>query len=349
MKIFLILSILLSCLFLFNNCYRKIYQLESNHIQDGKYDSEFPSLPCSQELEDIAQSVKLVSILAFYESYDLPENSKIKKSTLTANTLKNEAIKKHIIEKPAAGTATVIYHRQKRIALLTCAHIIYCPDTVITYFKNEQGKETEYIQNISIKFKQYNTIGGLPQVFDFNILAMDLESDVAIIGKELSSIPKKHIPVFNYPTGKAEELNWGTFVYLFGYPKGQKMISTGIVSSPNRDKKHSFLTNASFNRGFSGGLVLAVRDGAPNFELVGMTNSVSAESHFLLSPDKDYDISDYNIKRPYTGDVFTKYHRTIFYGITFAISIETINNFIKKNKPLLQEKGYDVNHFFDGK
>ena len=48
-----------------------------------------------------------------------------------------------------------------------------------------------------------------------------------------------------------------------------------------------FMVDAMFSRGFSGGIVLAIRDGVPNFELVGMIKLVSAHSSFVLTPEKD--------------------------------------------------------------
>ena len=65
---------------------------------------------------------------------------------------------------------------------------------------------------------------------------------------------------------------------------GHKMITRGIVSNTRDDKSDSFLIDALFNRGFSGGIILAIRDGVPNFELVGMAKSVSAKNEYLLTP-----------------------------------------------------------------
>ena len=45
-----------------------------------------------------------------------------------------------------------------------------------------------------------------------------------------------------------------------------------------------FLVDAVFNRGYSGGIVLAIRDGVPNFELVGLVKSVPAEYEYVMKP-----------------------------------------------------------------
>jgi hypothetical protein len=155
-----------------------------------------------------------------------------------------------------------------------------------------------------------------------------------------------NIPLLKFPVGKAKQLNWGTFVYLIGYPRAKKMISTAIVSSPNYDREYSFLIDASLQRGMSGGIVLALRDGAPNFEIVGMTNAVSAETRYFLQPERKFESSEWDVNRPYTGEIYATAHKSIFYGITYAISLEKIQRFIKENKEILRSKGYFSEYFF---
>ena len=70
----------------------------------------------------------------------------------------------------------------------------------------------------------------------------------------------------------------------FGYPSGHKMVTKAIVSSPNKDRKGSFLLDAVLTPGFSGGIALAVRDGVPNFELVGLVQLVSGRTTYALGP-----------------------------------------------------------------
>lgn len=131
-----------------------------------------------------------------------------------------------------------------------------------------------------------------------------------------------------------------------GYPMGHKMITKGIVSSPNRDKKGTFLTDAPFNRGFSGGAVLAIRDGVPNFELVGLAKSVSATSNFVLTPSKDFDQSLYDPGNPYDGEIFVDMKTDIRYGITTVISTEMIKEFFEKNDAIFRNKGYNFSSLF---
>ena len=347
-----IFSLFLIITLIITGCQRKIIRLEINQIKDGKYDSEFPMVPVSEYLEEITESVKLISILVFYEGYDFKREKEVTTDDLTSDYIEQTATKRYTFDRPSTGSASIIFHKNNRVALMTCAHVVDFPDTVITYFRDSFGIETKYIKSIAFKVRQTNNIIDFPQLLNFEILIMDSKLDVAIIGKELeykpsiTSIVKPSVPVLKYPLGSAEDLNWGSFVYLIGYPRAKKMISTAIVSSPNYDKENSFLIDASLQRGMSGGLVLAIRDGIPNFEIVGMTNAVSAETQYFLQPEKDFEISEWDIHQPYSGSIYANVHKTIYYGITYAISIDKIKKFMRNNKNVLIAKGYDIESFF---
>jgi hypothetical protein len=132
-----------------------------------------------------------------------------------------------------------------------------------------------------------------------------------------------------------------------GYPKGYLMVTRGIVSQPDRDHEGSFLVDALFNRGFSGGIVLAIKDGVPNFEMVGMASSVSADFEYKLVPPEEVTRHGYDPRIPYDGDVYLEFNRHINYGITFIVSAELIQSFIKDNSDQLNQKGYDLSGLFE--
>jgi len=324
-------------------CAPKTKYYTANQIEDGEYDSEYPIQPVSDELTKIIESIKLVTVLAYYENYTFSLVSQLKKEDFSNDSFTSKAIKKIYLNQPATGTATVVFYYKRKIGLLTCAHILNFPDTVYTYYKDYLGMDTEYVASVTIKTRQTNNVIDLPQVKDFEIIVMDNELDLAIIGKELSINPTFPIPVFNYEVGNAEDLNWGTHVYLLGFPRGKKMVTSSIVSKPGIN---TFLIDAAMPRGISGGIILALRDGVPNFELVGMANAVSAETKFYLIPDKKKNQSEYNPNQSYTGESFIGVHEEIYYGVTHAISIESIMQFIYDNEHILNQKGYYMDKLF---
>jgi hypothetical protein len=323
--------------------YREVYPL----LADGKYDSEFPYRGCSAQLEKISESVRMISCIAYYKSYIFPPEAKIRLSDLQDPQLKEKAIKEVFLNRTSSGSATTIYYENKRIALLTCAHVVDFSDTIITYYRGENRKETEFIQSLAVKDHQSNYATSIQGVRDLEILAIDKGSDVAVVGQRMYEQSAQNVTVFNYPFGKAKELEWGTFVYLFGYPAGYQMITKGIISSPNRDKHGSFLTDAVFNRGFSGGIVLAIRDGVPNFELVGMATLVPARQQYFMTPFKEGEIDDFELDAPFKGDIYVESRADIIYGIAPAISSELIVDFLEKNQQQLQEKGYNLHSFLE--
>ena len=333
----------LMTIILFSGCMRPVQYYKTNQIKDGKYDSEYPVQPVSEHLEKITQCVKMVSVLAYFNNYTFPLDSKVKKRMVVEDDFESLADHKYFLNQPATGTATVIYYQNRKVGLITCAHILDFPDTVYTFYRNSMDEPSEYVESVTIKTRQANNVIELPDIDNFEIIAMDTETDLAFIGKDLDINPSFPIPVFNYKIGSADELQWGTHVYLLGYPRGKKMISSCIVSKPS-DK--TFLIDAALPRGISGGLILAMRDGAPNFEIVGLANAISAEKKQYLAPKRMEEQSEYDVKLPYTDDAYIKTHEEIYYGVTHAISIETILDFINKNKSKLKEKGYYSKRLF---
>ncbi|MFC2133068.1 serine protease [Bacteroidota bacterium] len=333
--------------FSFISCSSDVYKTIYPTLVDGEYDSEFPYKSSSDQLEEIGESVKLLNTLAFYRSHIFDSGTNLKADDLTQDIVDEEASKITFFNHTASGTATVIYARDKLIALLTCAHIIDYPDTVISYFKAENGANTDYVQSFSIKERQSIYVTDLPEFGEVEVLLLDKDLDIAVLGKKLSNPRAALVPVFKYPVGRAKDLEWGSFVYIFGYPMNYKMVTKGIVSSPNKDGKGSFLIDAVFNRGFSGGIVLAIRDGVPNFEIVGLIRSVPAENEYLLKPVPTDEKIEYNPLLPYTGDIYVDQRISMKYGITRVIGIEEIVDYIKENENFLRTQGYMLDRFTD--
>ena len=70
------ISLVLFCVII-SACGRTVY-VDSAHIMDNKYDSEYPSLPTSEYLDEISNSVKLVNIIVSYRVFDFSLKSNIK-------------------------------------------------------------------------------------------------------------------------------------------------------------------------------------------------------------------------------------------------------------------------------
>jgi len=323
--------------------YKEVYPT----LADGKYDSEFPYKGASDELREISYTVQRIHSSVYYKTYTFDENANLTLDNLKNTNLQNMAISQGYADQSNSGTGTTIYSNEGKVGILTCAHVVEFPDTVISYFADSDGNFTQYIQVIFLKERQSIYAAGFPEGSEFEMLISDKKNDLALIGKDYKISSNLKFPVFKYPMGKGKELDWGSFVYIFGYPINNQMVTKAIVSNPNRDENGSFLVDAVVNNGMSGGIVLAIRDGVPNFEMVGMIQWVPEEEENILVPVKLKNNEEYSPIVPYNGEQYVKRFSSIRYGIARVISAEKISSFLKENKSILYEKKYYLDSFMN--
>jgi hypothetical protein len=323
--------------------YKEIYPT----LADGKYDSEFPYKGASDELREISSTVHRIHSSVFYKTYTFDENANLTLDSLKNTNLRSVAVSEGYADQSNSGTGTIIYFNEGKVGILTCAHIVEFPDTIISYFTDAEGTFTKYIQVVFIKERQSIYAAGFPEDSQFELIVADKKSDISLIGKDYYALSDLRFPVFNYPIGKAKELDWGSFVYIFGYPINYQMVTKAIVSNPGRDESGSFLVDAVVNNGMSGGPVLAIRDGVPNFELVGMIQWVPEEEENILVPKVLKNNERYNPIVPYKGEEYVKRFSSIRYGIARVISAEKISSFLKENSSILNKKKYYLDRFMN--
>lgn len=339
---FLMILIVLAGL---TSCSKKTLQTVYPTLSDGRYDSEFPYRNCSKELDKISKTVKKLYCLVEYDNYFFDYDDKMQPGLIIDKRYKDIAYQKSFFSESVHGTATIIYRDEHRVAVISCAHVVDYPDTLYAWFYDGLGNKTDVLESVSIKRKQQNFIRDLPGDGLLNIIAMDQKKDVVILGNRFDDLGYD-IRSFDYPTGNAGKLEWASFVYILGYPGGHQMVTRGIVSNPDPGQKGEFLIDALFNQGVSGGVVLAVKDGVPNFELVGLARAVSAKFKNVIKPGKESHQELYNPNIPYEGDVFVKLEKEINYGVTFTIAIESIADFYLENRELITKQGYMLDNFF---
>jgi hypothetical protein len=105
-----------------------------------------------------------------------------------------------------------------------------------------------------------------------------------------------------------------------------------------------FTIDALLNKGYSGGIILAHRGGAPYFELVGMVKSVNSSREVYLKPVSDHERTPDWI--PYKGEIFVEKSDNIQYGLNAVVPMESILEFYMKNRQTLMLNGYNLDHFF---
>jgi hypothetical protein len=333
-------TVVIILLTLVAGCTSSVYHDVYPTLSDGRYDSEFPYRGCSRQLEEISETVNMVSSIAYYRTYMFLPEERLMRGAVTAELLKRKEGSSVYVNSTASGTVTTLQYQDHRVLLVTCAHVVDFQDTVVEYHISADRRPTDYIKSIAVKEKQSNYAAVFPEGGELEVLALDRVADIALLGRKFETDPAVPLATFKYPFGRARELEWGTFVYLFGYPSGYKMATKGIVSSPNKDKRGTFMVDAMFSRGFSGGIVLAIRDGVPNFECVGMIKLVSAHTSYVLIPEKDGGDIVFDPAVPYTGEIFVERHTEIESGITQAVPAESILEFLRTQESGLLSKGY---------
>jgi hypothetical protein len=91
--------------------------------------------------------------------------------------------------------------------------------------------------------------------------------------------------------------------------------------------------------------VLAIRDGVPNLEWVGIASSASAQNVHYVKPGKE-EPEFINPDEVYNGDLYVDHKRMINYGVTYNVTIEAVMDFLNDNKEIMEENGIDPKQLF---
>jgi hypothetical protein len=345
--VFLLLAA--GCLVAFvSGCSGRSYVLTDRGPQ-AYYQTGYPVHDMSRELERIFRSVKRINVTGHYDTYIFSPESKITEGDIHDPALYRRAIDRISFTNSKAGTAIIVAGTPIQTALVTNNHVTDFPDTIVAYFKDHHtgpGRSpSPYIEQISIKAYQINLIYDMPEFGPFEILARDKGNDIALIGvnHRPNQIPVSP-PTLRVNAGDPTKLSWGSFVYILGYPKGYKMVTRSIVSDPNRDRRASFMLDALFNEGISGGLILAVRGETGELEWIGIARGGSASTEMIITPP-DVDPDDFDFLRPYEGELYITPVQRIEYGITLSVSMKVIQEFFRENERQLRSKGYSFSRF----
>ena len=339
------ISIILVCSLLWSCASNIPADTEEKEFAKNKrtYTTSFPTRDVSDELQDIRKSIIRISATGIYVTY-LIEDKLLTLNDLQAINIEDIATRKITSNESTAGTAISIFNSEQRIGLLTNAHVVNYPDTVVRYIDKKGVKPDTFIRSVKIKKNQTNLIYDLPNVGSFEIVGFDRMSDLALLRVNKNRFPKLDAPALPVTIGDPADLQWGSFVYIIGYPKGFPMITRGIISDPNRNEYGDFLTDALFNPGISGGIILATRNDFRSFEWVGMTNTASADLQKRLVPDptRENEYEDFEL---YTDSIFVETQTKLTYGITQAIPIKRITAFLHQNEREVKRMGFRLSKF----
>ncbi|MEX0895156.1 MAG: serine protease [Balneolaceae bacterium] len=341
-----LILILASALFLLT-CTRTVYEYERPEKRDGRtgyYDSRSPIRNISNEIEEIFGAVKRIQITGYFYTYLLDSNELFTQDDLRNGDLKELAVDVTYSNQSKSGTSIVLSNSRTQSALLTAGHVVSYPDTIWHFVKSPDLEPETYVEAITVLDRQTNLVIGSSSVNEFDIIIRDTDRDVAILRTRTHNGQAPSLRTLQIRPGNANRLNWANTVYLMGYPKGMKMVTTGLVSLPRSSLNSNFMMDAVFNPGFSGGLILAIREDTGDFEWMGIATSSLAEFETFLTPEDDFN-EDFDPEIPYRNDLYIRREARINYGMTQTLSINEIRDFLNEYRNRIEQSGLDVSGY----
>jgi S1-C subfamily serine protease len=341
----LFLTILLVACLLTAGCSRQYVQTERG--PQAYYQTGFPVHDTSRDLERAFRSIKRIEVTGYYRTYRFSQASGVRITDLRRRDTFSKAEEEFTFDYTKSGTAAIVSATSSRMALLTNDHVIDFPDTIIQYFSDSAEPTVldiggQIIESVSVKINQVNLMYDVIGFYQFQVLVRDSQRDIALLGTDaIEKDSPGRFFTLQFQPGDPTRLSWGSFVYILGYPRGYKMVTRGIVSDPNRDRQGSFLLDGLFNRGISGGVILAVRGDTGGLEWVGMARAGSSQSELLLTPESRK-VDEHGILLPYEGKLYVERKPRIDYGITISVPMTSIQDFFNRHERQILGHGFHV-------
>jgi S1-C subfamily serine protease len=285
------------------------------------------------------ESIKRLHNSVVYRTFLFGPEDNYTEEELSGVDLEEISIQAFNEDHSTAGTGIVISSRMGRTAMLTASHTVSFPDTVWHYDDEPvlPGRENR-IEAVSVKLSGTHFLFGDQQLLTFEVAVNDPRRDLAILVMNWGRSGDPGLKALNLPPGDHDSLDWTDMVYALGYPKGVQMVTKGMVSQFSISPRRSFIVDASFNRGFSGGPIFAVRNDGSGLEWVGILSAAYAENEYFLSPG-EIEERDYNPDREYRGPVYVRREARINYGITYAVGMEEIADFFQEFRTEIRRLG----------
>jgi len=339
----ILLSTLLVSVLLISGC-RTSPQFVERESSDNLYRSHTGSDLIRNQLKDSFDSVIRIQNHVSYRTYIFDEESLPTRAELSwqsASQLTDETVMDH---HSTAGTGIVISDQNNRIALVTASHTVSFPDT-LWHFAPEQPEGSEaQVQALSVQQSTTHFVYDGFQMIPFEMLLNDSNRDIAVLYKVKERREEYDLKPLQIELGTSDELDWTDKIYAVGYPKGVAMITSGMISYVRISPRRNLVMDASFNRGYSGGAIFAIRTDGSGLEWVGMVTVASAEEENYLAPEQLVG-ERYEPDIRYDGPIYVQTTRRINYGITFALDIDEIRKFINENRSKLENSGVRIPRF----
>ena len=304
--------------------------------EDRGYISSAGSELVRDQIKDSFESIKRIHNTVTYQTYvfdpaNYPTRQEVE--TLGPQAL---AIDTDTDSHSTAGTVTVLANHQRKTTFLTAAHVVSFADTIWHRAENRNRVEAMSVKTSLVHFMFVDN--GLHTL---DVAITDSRRDLALMVLDWTEESNPQLEALSLQPGDHEELDWTDMVYALGYPRGFQMVTRGMVSKFTTIPRRSFVIDAPFNRGFSGGLLFTVRRDGTGLNWVGMLSAAYAETEYFISPG-EINEDDYNPNVEYDGPLYMQRERRLNYGITYAIGMEEIGGFFRENSDAIRRLGLSV-------
>ena len=284
----------------------------------------------------LERSILKITCSAFYENHYFAPPAPAQQNASQQSLL----INKKLTTNSVAGTGLIILEHAPNILLLTCFHVFDFEDTVKTFYLNKNKKPTTFLQSLSIKYGQIIYVSHKDGTnSQGKIITADKENDIAVIEAEAVANKLAESPFQGYFPAKTD-IKFGKEIYILGFPKGMFLITRGLAS-PSK-YKNKFITDISFNKGFSGGIAIAFDRNSSDYSYLGMANATAYDSQTILIPSDNIQDLSYYKDIPYKDDLYISELKMINYGITFVVKSEVIYDFLKRESNKLKQYSYQA-------
>ena len=310
---------------------------------DGYYKNNAQTDRFRQQVERGFESVRRLQNTVMYRTYLFNPNQTITRSQIGSFNIENVAVASEVESVTNAGTATVLSNNGIKAVFLTASHTVSRPDTVIHIYDIDTGSPEDRVEAVSIKISENHFVIADAGIVGLDLVASNRSKDLALLISNEPIEEQYNLDAIALDPGKFNEVEWGDAVVAMGYPRGVQMITKGVASLSNHPHR-SLVMDLNINRGFSGGIVFALRSDGSGMEWVGMITSAMGERELYLAPEDGIQ-TDYNPEIPYRGESYVKSRPVIYYGISYAVDINEISRFIQENRNLLRSRGASTGVF----
>lgn len=194
-----------------------------------------------------------------------------------------------------SGGGLIIHHDRQtsRYVILTSKHLISPKDTTNIFYLDENGAETNVLfARYIIRELAVSAVGGNNLPERSRMVVTDDRYDLALLDVETQNQLGLEFP---NQVGYGENLSWGDWVFLFGFPRGIKQMTGGWVSPSPYPRRLAVAAVVRF--GYSGGPIFSVSRESGHLVLAGLLESVPLTALEFVAPGrplpKGYRLTDW--------------------------------------------------------